>query len=79
MRFFRTMILASAVVALAACSTPEERAAKAQQGAAEAQEEVARERLDLVAKYQDCVEEAAGDNQKIEACDSYLKAAEALQ
>jgi len=32
-----------------------------------------------VDKYQVCVEEAAGDNLKIEACDSYLKAAEALK
>jgi hypothetical protein len=64
---------------LAACSSPQEDAAKAQEGAFEAQEEVARQRLELVEKYQACVEEAAGDNLKIEACDSYLRAAEALK
>ena len=64
---------------LAACSNPHEEAAKAQQHSYEAQEEVAKERLALVEKYQVCVGEAGGDAAKLEACDSYLKAAEALK
>ncbi len=44
-----------------------------------AQEEVARQRLELVDKYQQCVKNAAGDALKVEACDSYLRAAEALK
>lgn len=81
--------IVSAVVCigvLAACATPQEKAAKAQAGAYQAQEAVAKQqetvvkrRLDLVAQYQKCVEQAAGDEQKVEACDSYLKAAEALK
>lgn len=68
------------LTALAAgCSSPQDRAAKAQEQSYEAQEEVARQRLDLVGKYQVCVDEAAGDTQKVEACDSYLRAAEALK
>jgi len=64
---------------LTACSSPQDRAAKAQQGAYQAQEKVANERLELVAKYQTCVKEAGADHQKVEACDSYLRAAEALK
>ncbi|MDJ0609224.1 MAG: hypothetical protein QNJ67_09630 [Kiloniellales bacterium] len=64
---------------LAGCSSPQDRAAKAQERSYEAIEKAAQERLELVDKYQDCVKEAAGDNEKIEACDSYLKAAEALR
>jgi hypothetical protein len=64
---------------LAACSTPEERAARAQERSYEAQEEVALERLRLVDKYQDCAKQAAGNVEKIEACDSYLRSAEALK
>ena len=77
----RLRILTSIAVMglLAACSSPEERAAKAQERSYGAQEEVARQRLELVEKYQQCVKDAAGDAQKAEACDSYLRAAEALK
>ncbi len=77
----RVQILTSAVLMalLTACSTPQEDASKAQKHAFEAQENVAKERLELVDKYQTCVKESAGDNLKIEACDSYLRAAEALR
>ncbi len=64
---------------LAACSNPQKDAAKAQERSYEAQEEVTRERLELVEKYQQCVKNAAGDALKVEACDSYLRAAEALK
>ena len=64
---------------LTACSTPAEDAARAQERSYEAQEEVARQRLDLVEKYQECVNDAAGDALTVEACDSYLRSAEALK
>jgi len=79
MRLMKILTFALLVGLLGACSNPQKDAAKAQKGASEAQEEIARERLDLVDKYKGCVEKAAGDNMKVEACDSYLKAAEALQ
>ena len=64
---------------LAACSSPEERAAAAKARSFSAQEKAIKERLNLVEQYQKCVKAAAGDNQKVEACDSYLKAAQALR
>ncbi len=50
----------------------------AQKSSHEALEEVAKERLALVEKYQRCVQKS-GNVEQIEACDSYLKAAEALK
>ena len=64
---------------LAACSNPQKDAARAQGRSYEAQEDVVRQRLELVDKYQQCVKNAAGDALKVEACDSYLRAAEALK
>ena len=64
---------------LAACSNPQKDAARAQKHSYEAQEEVTRQRLELVDKYQQCVKNAAGDALKVEACDSYLRAAETLK
>lgn len=71
----------AALLALGACSsaTPEERAAQAKQRSYEAQASIARERLRLVDQYRDCVIEAGEDLVKVEACDTFLKAAEALQ
>ena len=37
------------------------------------------ERLSLVDDYEKCVKKAGEDNAKIEACDSYLREAEAIQ
>jgi hypothetical protein len=80
MRPTRAFACLVTLTALAAgCSSPQDRAAKAQEQSYEAQEEVARQRLDLVGKYQACVNEAAGDTRRVEACDSYLRAAEALK
>jgi hypothetical protein len=67
------------MTALAACSSPQDRAARAQEQSYEAQEKVARHRLELVDKYQECVKAATGNVEKVEACDSYLRAAEALK
>ena len=71
--------IAMIVGLLTACSSPEERAAEAQEGAFKAQESVAKRRLQLVDQYQSCVKDAAGNQQKAAACDSLLKAAEALK
>ena len=77
MRHIRILTTVVFMGLLAACSSPQEDAAKAQEGAFTAQENVAKQRLELVDKYQVCVEEAAGDNLKIEACEADRKAAEA--
>src|SRR3546814_17654398 len=45
---------------LSACSSPEDRAARAD-------EEVSQQRLQLIEQHQTCVEEAAGDAQNVEA------------
>ena len=79
MTVIKLMGVAAAFGLFAACSTPQERAADAQAGASEAQQKVAEERLKLVNKYQTCVKEAGADQQKAAACDSYLKAADALK
>ena len=79
MHSMKFLSLFISVVVLGACSSPADRASKAQEQSFKAQGNIATERLDLVAKYQDCVEKASNDRQKIEACDSYLKAAEALK
>ncbi len=79
MNFVKLASVAALVGLMAACSSPQDRAAKAQQGAYQAQEKVANERLELVNKYQACVKEAGSNHQKVEACDSYLRAAEALK
>jgi outer membrane biogenesis lipoprotein LolB len=79
MDFMKTLGVATLIALLAACSSPQDKAAKAQQGSYEAQEQVAKQRLDLVNKYQQCVKEAGDNQQKAATCDSYLKAAEALK
>ncbi len=75
------LVAVIAVATVSACSspTPEERAARAKQQSYEAQTGIAKERLRLVDQYRDCVIEAGEDIVKVEACDSYLKAAEALK
>jgi uncharacterized lipoprotein YajG len=79
MHFMKTLGVATLIALLAGCSSPQDKAAKAQQGSYEAQEKVANERLELTKKYQQCVKEAGDNQQKAAACDSYLKAAEALK
>jgi len=79
MKTIKMIAVAGAIGLLTACSTPQDRAAKAQEGAYEAQQKVAQERLKLVDKYQACVKSAGADQQKAAACDSYLKSADALK
>jgi hypothetical protein len=64
---------------LGACSSPEGRAAQAQEGAYKSQQKVADEPLKLAHRYQACVNSAGGDKQKEAACESYPKAADALK
>lgn len=74
------LVVCIAVVGLASgCGSSERQADRAQERAYEAQERVAEERLSLVDKYQKCVKNAGGDQAKTAACESYLKAAEALK
>ena len=72
MKSFYIFVLAIVVGLTLACSSPQDRAYKAQ-------EKVHNERLKLVDEYKKCLEKAGADNTKIEACDQYLKAAEALK
>jgi hypothetical protein len=69
-----TLIAVSLALAgiLGACSSPQDDAARAQ-------ENVSNERLKLVEQYKECINDASGDAAKVEACDSYLGAAQALQ
>ena len=68
-----TVVVLSLVVGLTlACSSPQDKAYKAQ-------ERVHKERLKLVDEYKKCLKNAGDDKQKIEACDQYLRAAESLK
>lgn len=53
--------------------------ASSQDKAYKAEEKVHNERLKLVEEYQQCLKEAGDDKLKSEACEQYLKAAEALK
>jgi outer membrane biogenesis lipoprotein LolB len=79
MDFLKRLCVAAFIALLAACSSSQDKAADAQKDAYKAQESVANQRLKLVDQYQQCVKDAGENKQKAEACDSYLKAADALQ
>lgn len=66
------ILLPIIALSLMSCSSPQDRAYKAQEG-------IHKERLALVEKYQKCLKDAGADNLKTEECDHYLKAAEALK
>ena len=72
MRLMSIFLVGFMILITLACSTPEERVHKAK-------ESVHKERLNLVEEYKKCLEEAGDDKEKTEACDRYLKAAEALR
>ena len=55
-----------------ACASSQDRAYKAQ-------ERIHKERLKLVDEYKKCLKKAGNDKEKVEACDQYLRAAEALK
>jgi hypothetical protein len=78
MRSIQVITTAGFFVFLIACSSPQADAAEAQKMRLKHKKK-SRNRLDLIEKYLTCVEDAAGDNEKTNACESYLKAAEALK
>jgi hypothetical protein len=64
----RLIVTVGVLRLLTACSSPHDDAAEAQKSAFEAQEEVAKQRLELIDKYHTCIDDAEGDNGKINAC-----------
>jgi len=72
MKLIQFFLLFFAAIFLSACASPQEKAY-------EAQENVHNERLSLVEEYKDCMDDAGADTAKVEACDKFLKAAEALK
>ena len=64
---------------ITACSTPEEKAHKAKAKSYNAQEKIHEERLRLVDDYKKCLDKAGEDKAKAEACEKFLRAAEALK
>jgi outer membrane biogenesis lipoprotein LolB len=74
MKLIHVFLLFLLTIFLSACAsaTPEEKAYTAQ-------EKVSNERLSLIEEYKGCIKAADADNAKVEACDSFLKAAKALQ
>jgi len=76
LRVYTVFVLSLCVLLIGGCGSSAERA---QKSAYKAQGAVAKERLGLVDQYMKCVDEAGNDEIKVEACDSYLKAAEALK
>lgn len=69
------MVLLTVAALVAGCGG----GAAAQKRAYRAQEEVAKERLRLVEKYQDCMKDARGDVFAERACQTYRDSAEALK
>ena len=72
MKLFNIFLVSMVLLLTLACSNPQDRAYKAQEG-------VHKERLKLVDEYKKCLKKAGSDKLKVEACDQYLKAAEALK
>ena len=72
MRKLISIIFILALSGLAGCVTDAERAA-------EADADFKEERLKILKKYQDCAEEHQGDTTKLQSCDHYLKAIEAMK
>lgn len=74
-----TAMCVCAILLTTACTGMTERSAnRSQAQASRAQGAVAQERLNLVEQYRTCVSEAGDDVPQIEACDVYLRSAEAL-
>ena len=72
MKSFYIFLLALVFGLTLGCASPQDKAYQAQ-------EKVHKERLKLIEKYQKCMKDAGEDKAKAEACDQYLKAAEALK
>lgn len=72
MRVKQCVCIFAIIVAIAGCGNAER---KANKSAAK----VNSERLSLIKEYEKCVKKAGEDEVKSEACDTHLKAAEALR
>ena len=72
MKLIRITLLGLCVMMIGACQAPERREQRAKT-------KISEERLKLVDEYKKCVKQAGEDKAKVEACDSYLKAAESLK
>jgi hypothetical protein len=79
MRTLKALFIVCVVVIAVACGGSERKANRATARSADSQAKIAQERLKLVEDYKKCVKKAGEDKNKIEACDSYLKAAESLK
>ena len=76
MRLTRIIVLLTVAALVMGCGgNPRRAEARAHQASAN----VSSERLKLVGQYQSCVKKAGEDGQKVEACDSFLRAAVALK
>ena len=72
MKLLKILLVVIVAGTIMACQSAQDKAAKSQ-------EEVNRERLELVNKYQECIKKAEKDKEKEAECEQYLKAAEALK
>jgi hypothetical protein len=72
MKLVRIFMLVLVLVTMGACGRAERKANKAEA-------DIRNERFRLVELYQKCVKKAGEDSARVEACDSYLKAADALK
>lgn len=72
MKAIHVLVIPFVAISLSSCSSPQDRAY-------EAQEHVHEERLRLIDEYRDCVKDAGDDRLKLDTCDQFLKAAEALK
>jgi len=72
MRILITAVFIVALSGLAACQSGAERAA-------EADADFKEERLKILQKYQECVDQAGGNEQKLKACEHYLKAIDSMK
>ena len=72
MKYLQVLLLPIVAFTMFGCANPQDKAYEAQAG-------VHNERLQLIETYQKCVKDAGDDSEKVEMCDQYLKAAEALK
>ena len=72
MKLLKILMVVIVAGTIIACQSAQDKAAKSQ-------EAVNRERLELVDKYQKCIEKAEKDEEKAAECEQYLKAADALK
>ena len=79
MKLRNALVVVFVAIMLVSCGSAERSAHRAKTRSANAQTKIAQERLKLVDQYKKCVEDAGEDVNRIEACDSFLKAAESLQ